>query len=185
MQRYCAGSALKESQLTESCVRNILRPQAVFDAHPEPLLFKCVTSILIPLCVLRWFIINTNKHTQGIGVYPNANAFLTKYTICPETDRDSAAAIALTCSYKSRGNRKVTNFDKSLSIHHAPNQTPIPWIHAIGKNSAPATRNPQDSSARHTTICVSQLPPRIATNANPRTLSIRTAYRHQSQALLV
>jgi hypothetical protein len=68
------------------------------------------------------FIIPTPQHnTRGfsnyfLGVYPNSNAFLTKYTICPETDRDSAIACALTCSYKSIGKRRVTNLNKRFAI---------------------------------------------------------------------
>ena len=45
-QRYWLGSFLKSFQFTEKGVRSILRPQAVFDAHPSPPLFKCVTLIL-------------------------------------------------------------------------------------------------------------------------------------------
>ena len=51
MQRNWTGSCLKSDQLADIGVRNILRPQAVFDAHPEPDLLRCVTLILFPCCV--------------------------------------------------------------------------------------------------------------------------------------
>jgi len=42
MQRYAGGSILKFSQSVLMGVRNMLRPQAVFDAKPIPPLFKCI-----------------------------------------------------------------------------------------------------------------------------------------------
>ena len=40
MQRYSIGSCLKPAQFTDIGVRNILRPQAVLLAIPNPLLCK-------------------------------------------------------------------------------------------------------------------------------------------------
>ena len=52
MQRNWTGSCLKSDQLVEIGVRNRLRPQAVFDAHPVPDLLRCVTLMLNLLSVV-------------------------------------------------------------------------------------------------------------------------------------
>jgi hypothetical protein len=65
-QRYCAGSALKPDQLTDIGVRRMLRPQAVFEAIPEPLLLRCVTRII---CFLK-----RPREVQGMGNYKHTYA---------------------------------------------------------------------------------------------------------------
>jgi len=66
MQRYCAGSSLKPDQLTDIGVRRMLRPQAVFEAIPEPLLLRCVTRII---CFLK-----RPREVQGMGNYKHTYA---------------------------------------------------------------------------------------------------------------
>jgi hypothetical protein len=52
-QRNSTRSCLKSDQLTDIGVLSILRPQAVFDAHPVPDLLRCVTRIWIS-CLRCW-----------------------------------------------------------------------------------------------------------------------------------
>lgn len=44
---------------------------------------------------------------------------------------------------------------EAWAIHQAPNQIPMPWTMAIGKNNAPAIRKPHLSSEKQVMTCVS------------------------------
>ena len=86
-QRYWTGSFLNSAQFTEIGVRIRFLPQAVFDAHPVPLLFKCVTRMMYVLSLIRsgWFVRQTNDNTKKHIVLIIYNYFL---SVFPSFDKN-------------------------------------------------------------------------------------------------